>query len=538
MTRLHPEPVHSSSSRAKRGHGFSLGPWISRVVVLVAVWMVLISPVSSFAQFRLRNFPGLRQQKSRYEPLREQGFDHYQKGQYQKAIELADQIIAGEPEHPVAYYLRASAKIELGRAARDRKQIRDGIQDARKALALRGNDDEFASLYIPYVYGMSSLAVVERHAAHADMAAKAATPVIERPKVSRSDKSNLLYQRAFAYEQANLVHADKHAKTSPTAEQQQKFLKEQADRREAAIRDYSRAITLNSKHLGAHINLAKAYAASGKKERALEAYGLAIQEFPRNPLVFNDRGTFYRQLGQLDDAIADYTLATEIQRNFIMGYINRGYCLVDKGEDQAAEADFEMAISLSPKMSLAYSLRGTARMAQGKAEPAIADFTHQLTLNSRDATAYANRGFARFFAGQFESAAGDFHTALKLQPQALHLGAWRHLALARAGQAEQSKPELESFLASPTGPKGWVAEVCSYLSGKTSAEDLLAAAKTDDERTATARQCEAEFFIGEQKMIDGDSDAARPHFQASVETGARYLSAFRGARYELNDFNN
>lgn len=509
----------------------------SNLVLIAVVGLLSAVPqTAARAQFPLRNFPGLKQSKSPYEPLREQGFDHYQKREYKKAIQVATEVIQGEPNHPVAYYLRASARIELGRVAGDKQQVRAGIEDVRKALGIRGGDEKFASLYIPYLYGMSSLAIIEGKTSYAETAIKVAGPIIERPQVSRSDKTNLLYQRAFAYEQANLVDAAQIGRTTPSAEARQVFQKKQEERRDAAIRDYTRAISLNPKHIGAHINRAKAFAAGGYKEQALAAFAAAIQEFPRNPLVYNDRGTYYRQQGDLDNAIADFTLAIESQYNFAMGYINRGFCLVDKGEDQAAEADFSMAISHAPQMSLPYSLRGTARMSQGKTEQAIADFTHQIELNSQDTTAYANRGFARYFAGQYAPANQDFQTAMKLQPRALHLGAWRYLSLEREGQTAPAKTELEQFLESESGPKGWVAQVCKYLLGKASEEEFLKAAQSSDKRIGAAQLCEAQYFIGQRKTIGGDSEAAREHFQAALKTEARYLSAYRGARYELGDF--
>ena len=503
-----------------------------------ALLIVLVSLQSTaVAQFPFQQPNNLRQPQSPHEAIRQRGFDYYQKGQYREAIKVATQVLNVEPKDPVSFYLRASAKIELGRQSADRLLIREGIQDARQALAIRGGDDKFSNLYIPYLYGMSCLAILERKPSHADTSIKTAGTIIERPNVDKTDKSSLLYQRAFAREQANLVDSMLFDQTAATPEDLRAFRAEQAERRRDAIADYAQAIKYNPKQMGSHINMAKLLAVSGDVAGATAAYTAAVQEFPRNATIFNERGVFLRQQGQLDEAIADFTQAVAIQSDFAMGYINRGFCLIDKGEDEAAETDFNTAVGLNPRMSLALSLRGTARMSLGKSEPAIADFSRQLELNPKDATAFANRGFARFFAKQFNESARDFQQALQLQPTALHLSVWRCLALERAGKTEEAHAELQALLDSGKGPQGWVATVSRFLLGQTTGEEMLAAAKeVQDERISAAQQCEAQFYIGQRDLMAGNTEAANKHFEAAIATNANYLSAYRGAKYELGQF--
>src|SRR5260370_27882517 len=94
----------------------------------------------------------------------------YQQSDFPRVIDLATWLIANFPEDHayIAYHLRASAKIELGRAASSVKQVREGINDARQGLAQAGQ--EFPWLHIPYLYGLISLAEIERRPEHADMA--------------------------------------------------------------------------------------------------------------------------------------------------------------------------------------------------------------------------------------------------------------------------------------------------------------------------------------------------------------------------------
>src|SRR5258708_5773609 len=85
----------------------------------------------------------------------------YERGDYAKVVELATWLIENFPNDNVhvAYYLRASGKVELGRIARSGKQVRDAIADARQGIILAGNEHPW--VHIPYLYGLSSLTEIE-----------------------------------------------------------------------------------------------------------------------------------------------------------------------------------------------------------------------------------------------------------------------------------------------------------------------------------------------------------------------------------------
>ena len=111
--------------------------------------------------------------------LRSQADEAYQRGDYKRVIDIANQLLQMYPkDNPhVAYHLRASAKIELGKAARDGKQIRDGIADSRSAL--KEGEGKFPWLNVPYIYGMTALGELENKAEHLETAIKWVTPLTQ-----------------------------------------------------------------------------------------------------------------------------------------------------------------------------------------------------------------------------------------------------------------------------------------------------------------------------------------------------------------------
>ncbi|MGE5194677.1 MAG: tetratricopeptide repeat protein [Deltaproteobacteria bacterium] len=440
----------------------------------------------------------------------------YQQRDYAKVVELTNWLIDNFPtDNPhFAYHLRASAKIELGKASRSGKQVREGISDARTAIGISGA--RYPWLHIPYLYGLTALAEIERRPEHAEMAIKAVTPVLTYPATkdfTDEDRANLYYQRGLAY----------------AAKRDFKL----------AAADYAEAVKLSPAHLGAYIKRAEALAALGRTKEALAAYDECVAEFPANLLVYNDRGNFRRTTGDLEGAISDFTRCLAIDAKFAVGYINRGMCLAEQNSPQAAEGDFSEALKLkldAGTANLARRLRAGARVAQGNAAAALTDFAAAINAAPQDAALYEERGFAEYFKKDYPAAAADFARARQLQPQRTYLLPWQALAQTRAGQAAEARTLLETALAGKNAPIGWTAKICTFLLNQTTEQELLEAAAEGTGREKSQHVCEAHFFVGQKQLIREDATAAADHFRETVASKEFALAAFRGARYELNDF--
>lgn len=456
------------------------------------------------------------QQHAEANRLRAEADQAYQHGEYAKVIAVSDQLIQSYPKDNVhvAYHMRASARIELGRAAGAAKQVREGIADARTALGIGGN--KYFWLYIPYFYGLTSLAEIEKRPDHAELAIKVAGPVLARPvdkDFTADDHANLLYQRALAHTAKN--------------------------DRKSAIQDYAKAIELSPDHLGSHLNLAESYAALGQTKEALAAYDAAVYQLPNTLLVFNDRGKFRRIQGDLDGATADFTRALELDPKFAIGYLNRGMCLTDQNSPEAAEGDFTEALKLPLDTSfktLAYRLRGLARLASGHAQTAVEDLSAAIRLAPRDGGLYEERGFALFFLKDFAKAGSDFAKAAQLNPQYVRAVPWQFTALARGGQAAEGRTALETASNGKTPPTGWTVKLVGFLLGQLPEQELLEAASETKDGGETARLCEAHFAIGQKLLVAGEQDQAETHFRAAVGTKNISLLSYRGAQFELGMF--
>lgn len=100
--------------------------------------------------------------------------------------------------------------------------------------------------------------------------------------------------------------------------------------------------------------------------------------------AFYNRGISHKALGQLDDAIGDYTRALEIDPRHAGSFNNRGSLFHDKGEFDKSLADLDKAITIDPKFAFAYNNRGTVRETMGDKPGAIADYRKAITMTPQD----------------------------------------------------------------------------------------------------------------------------------------------------------
>ena len=112
--------------------------------------------------------------------------------------------------------------------------------------------------------------------------------------------------------------------------------------------------------------------------RALESARLNRTDRVR---AYNSRGILWKRKGDYDRAIADYTAAIELNRNYLFAYYNRGNSYLEKQNFDRAIADFAAAIRINPKYSQAYANRGVAYGEKQDYDRALADYNIAIQLD-------------------------------------------------------------------------------------------------------------------------------------------------------------
>lgn len=161
-----------------------------------------------------------------------------------------------------------------------------------------------------------------------------------------------------------------------------------------------------------HIFRGAAFEKSGLLDNALADYAKAIEIDPRNPLAYFNRGIHYMGRGLFDSAIDDFNRILKLTPNDMDIYINRGNAFLKKGDAQSAISDYTHAIEKKANSAaVAYVNRSNAYANRGDFGKAIQDVTTAISLNKELLSMYVIRGNLNMKVGNFEQGMKDYKTA-------------------------------------------------------------------------------------------------------------------------------
>jgi tetratricopeptide (TPR) repeat protein len=150
---------------------------------------------------------------------------------------------------------------------------------------------------------------------------------------------------------------------------------------DAAVAEFTRAIRIDARSVGAFQGRANTYAGRGDYEKAVEDYTRAIDIDPKQPLAYVNRGLAYVKLHDPSKAVADYTRALELDPKLGVAYLNRGSAFARSGEYDRAIADYSEALTLDPRLTLAFVNRGLAHAKKADFAAAVIDYNRALELD-------------------------------------------------------------------------------------------------------------------------------------------------------------
>jgi tetratricopeptide (TPR) repeat protein len=288
-----------------------------------------------------------------------------------------------------------------------------------------------------------------------------------------------------------------------------------------AIADFDEAIRINPKYADAYNNRGNALDSLGNRHRALADYTSAIRLDPKFAFAYNNRGLEYREMGELDAAIGDFNAAIAIDSRYANAYRNRGNTYFMKSDYDRAIPDFTAALAINARDSETSVSRGIAYGKMGDYTRAIADYDNVIAINPQDTAALSNRGYAHFYHGDFVDAATDLSRVVGAD--FTYPSLFRFLAQSRAGQAVS---DLEGA-AKRVNSQDWPYAVFELYLARRDAAATLAAAQKPEER------CEAQFYVGEWQLLQGDRAAARQRFEEALGSCPKAFIEYTGAQAEL-----
>lgn len=146
-----------------------------------------------------------------------------------------------------------------------------------------------------------------------------------------------------------------------------------------------------------YIDKAESSIQTGDLEIALKYYDKAIEVYPKNAKVYIMRGNVKKELGNLEGAINDYSLAISTEP------------ITDYNENSL---QYEFA---KQKDAEAYFYRGTSRATLNLHEEAIKDYSRSIKLYDGFKLLYILRGISFIEIDKISEACEDFQEALNDQ---------------------------------------------------------------------------------------------------------------------------
>ncbi|MBS2007900.1 MAG: hypothetical protein JST01_12720 [Cyanobacteria bacterium SZAS TMP-1] len=161
------------------------------------------------------------------------------------------------------------------------------------------------------------------------------------------------------------------------------------------------------------------------RDGAIADDSLAIQLDPQFTAARMDRANNFFNRGSYEAAIADYSAVIQIQSSGnVEPYLYRGQAYRNLDNLNAAWSDFDFVVRQDSQYPLGYLLRGRLSSERGEHTKALADFDKAIALLPAFAKSYyvdlaqiyAERGAEREALRDFTGAIEDYNLALKMHP--------------------------------------------------------------------------------------------------------------------------
>ncbi len=141
---------------------------------------------------------------------------------------------------------------------------------------------------------------------------------------------------------------------------------------------------------------------------------------------------------------------------------------------------------------------------KGDMDGAGADYAKAIQVDPKCAAAYESRGLWNYDKRAWADALADFKKFCEISTagqDAVRLRIW--LVRARLGERDAATKDLKAFIEKREAAQDWDLQIARFLAGELGEGDLLKAAGDKG-----ARLCEARFYAGAKRAIDGDKAGA------------------------------
>ena len=183
-----------------------------------------------------------------------------------------------------------------------------------------------------------------------------------------------------------------------------------------AANAYRTILASDPTHADALHLLGLTYGQSGRHQKAIEFYNLAIEQTPHFPAAYNNKGISLNSLREYQQAIECFQRALAIKPDDAGTHSNLGHAFSKLGKHQEAINHLSMATQLNPDHADTIYNLGNALKKAGQGDKALACFNKTLALAPNHTGTLNNLGLIYKAKKAFADAARCFQQTLAINP--------------------------------------------------------------------------------------------------------------------------
>jgi tetratricopeptide (TPR) repeat protein len=231
------------------------------------------------------------------------------------------------------------------------------------------------------------------------------------------------------------------------------FLLESLNNLSKAREDYTRAISLDPNSVEAYSGRAFLALREGRPDLAVPDYRRALAVEPTNLSVRGMLGTALFELGLLDEAVSNLTVAIDGKvQGFASSLLVRARAWFEKRDFKRSIADYSAAAAvMQPPDAAVLAARAYVHYLDGNLSEAIADIELAFKIDDNSVTALATRGVMRMREGKYKESVDDFSKAASLKPRDAAIYEYRASSLRSMGRLEEAVADYRVALSLDPG---------------------------------------------------------------------------------------
>jgi tetratricopeptide (TPR) repeat protein len=179
---------------------------------------------------------------------------------------------------------------------------------------------------------------------------------------------------------------------------------------------WTHTLACTSGNYTAHNNLGDALFQRGGVDEAIAQYQTALQIEPDYSFACYNLGNALLKKGRADEAITQYRTALQIKPDYVEAHDNLGNVLLQKGRVDEAITQYRTALQIKPDYVEAHDNLGNVLLQKGRVDEAITQYRTALQIKPDNAKAHNNFGNALLRKGRVDEAITHYQAALQIKP--------------------------------------------------------------------------------------------------------------------------